>query len=147
MGVFSRRTNRTQEVWVYSHDGPIIRRKRGYILTTDQSYAGSMGIFSRRTNRTQEVWVYSHVGPIARRKYGYILTTDQSYASKYFVHSAETCFCGFASTFITPFCGGAARVYSHHGPIIRRKFGHILMTDQSYASKPRVKFSGGKRPY
>ena len=31
-------TNRTQEARVYSHDGPILRRKRGYILTTDQSY-------------------------------------------------------------------------------------------------------------
>eukprot|EP00959_Pyramimonas_sp_CCMP1952_P316354 6621461-Pyramimonas_sp.AAC.2 len=25
-----------QEGWVYSHDGPIRRRKRGYILTMDQ---------------------------------------------------------------------------------------------------------------
>eukprot|EP00959_Pyramimonas_sp_CCMP1952_P141328 2958163-Pyramimonas_sp.AAC.1 len=24
VGIFSRRTNRTQEAWVYSHDGPII---------------------------------------------------------------------------------------------------------------------------
>eukprot|EP00959_Pyramimonas_sp_CCMP1952_P468214 9492844-Pyramimonas_sp.AAC.1 len=38
----------------YSHDEPIGRRKRGYILTTNQSdvgSAGSAGIFSRRTNR------------------------------------------------------------------------------------------------
>eukprot|EP00959_Pyramimonas_sp_CCMP1952_P221587 4632370-Pyramimonas_sp.AAC.1 len=27
--------------WVYSHDGPISRRKRRYILTMDQSDAGS----------------------------------------------------------------------------------------------------------
>eukprot|EP00976_Prorocentrum_cordatum_P084530 1185690-Prorocentrum_minimum.AAC.1 len=26
--IFSRRTNRTQEAWVYSHAGPIGRRKR-----------------------------------------------------------------------------------------------------------------------
>eukprot|EP00959_Pyramimonas_sp_CCMP1952_P415082 8697367-Pyramimonas_sp.AAC.1 len=39
-----------QETWVYSHNGPIIRRKHGYILKTDQSYAGSTGIFSRRTH-------------------------------------------------------------------------------------------------
>eukprot|EP00976_Prorocentrum_cordatum_P077345 1182651-Prorocentrum_minimum.AAC.1 len=39
----------------YSHDGPIGRRKHGYILTTDQSDAGSTGTFSRRINRTQEV--------------------------------------------------------------------------------------------
>eukprot|EP00959_Pyramimonas_sp_CCMP1952_P191155 3997124-Pyramimonas_sp.AAC.1 len=26
-----------QEAWVYSHNGPIRRRKRGYILTTDRS--------------------------------------------------------------------------------------------------------------
>eukprot|EP00959_Pyramimonas_sp_CCMP1952_P065055 1358360-Pyramimonas_sp.AAC.1 len=27
-GIFSRRTNRTQDAWVYSHDGPIGRRTR-----------------------------------------------------------------------------------------------------------------------
>eukprot|EP00959_Pyramimonas_sp_CCMP1952_P432950 9066376-Pyramimonas_sp.AAC.1 len=36
-GVFPRRTNQMQAARVYSHDGPIGRRKRGYILTTDQS--------------------------------------------------------------------------------------------------------------
>eukprot|EP00959_Pyramimonas_sp_CCMP1952_P350739 7348366-Pyramimonas_sp.AAC.1 len=36
---------KTQETRVYSHDGPIIRRKRGYILTTDHSDAGNAGIF------------------------------------------------------------------------------------------------------
>eukprot|EP00976_Prorocentrum_cordatum_P023599 480553-Prorocentrum_minimum.AAC.1 len=65
-------------LWVYSHDGPIIRRKHGYILTTDQSYAGDTGLFSRRTNHTQEARVYSHDGPIICRKRGYILVTDQS---------------------------------------------------------------------
>eukprot|EP00959_Pyramimonas_sp_CCMP1952_P275315 5754910-Pyramimonas_sp.AAC.1 len=35
---------------VYSHDGPIRRRKHGYILTTDQSDAGNMDICSRWTN-------------------------------------------------------------------------------------------------
>eukprot|EP00959_Pyramimonas_sp_CCMP1952_P191791 4010572-Pyramimonas_sp.AAC.1 len=49
-GIFSRRTNRTSEAWVYTHDGPIGRRKRGY----------------------------THDGPIGRRNRGYILTTDQS---------------------------------------------------------------------
>eukprot|EP00976_Prorocentrum_cordatum_P099404 1191823-Prorocentrum_minimum.AAC.1 len=39
-----------------------------YILTTDQSDAGSAGIFSRQTNRTQEAQVYSHDGPLRRRK-------------------------------------------------------------------------------
>eukprot|EP00976_Prorocentrum_cordatum_P010575 211122-Prorocentrum_minimum.AAC.1 len=34
-------TNQTQEAQVYSHHGPIGCRKRGYILTTDQSDAGS----------------------------------------------------------------------------------------------------------
>eukprot|EP00976_Prorocentrum_cordatum_P074343 1181481-Prorocentrum_minimum.AAC.5 len=43
-GIFSRRTNRTQEVRVYSHDGPIGHRKCGYILTTDLSDTGSAGI-------------------------------------------------------------------------------------------------------
>eukprot|EP00976_Prorocentrum_cordatum_P016914 340479-Prorocentrum_minimum.AAC.2 len=38
-GIFSRRTNRTQTTRVYSHDGPIGRRPRRYILTTDQSDA------------------------------------------------------------------------------------------------------------
>eukprot|EP00976_Prorocentrum_cordatum_P099592 1191906-Prorocentrum_minimum.AAC.1 len=40
-GIFSRRTNHTREARVYSHDGPIVRGKHGYILTTDPSYAGS----------------------------------------------------------------------------------------------------------
>eukprot|EP00959_Pyramimonas_sp_CCMP1952_P044598 931785-Pyramimonas_sp.AAC.1 len=43
-GMFSRQTNRTLSVErcsPYSHDGPIRRRKRGYILTTDQSDAVS----------------------------------------------------------------------------------------------------------
>eukprot|EP00976_Prorocentrum_cordatum_P026479 537585-Prorocentrum_minimum.AAC.1 len=39
---------------VYSHNRPIRRRKRGYILTIDQSDAGSGGIFSQYTNQTQE---------------------------------------------------------------------------------------------
>eukprot|EP00959_Pyramimonas_sp_CCMP1952_P277988 5810976-Pyramimonas_sp.AAC.1 len=34
--------------------GPIRRRKRRYILTTDQSDTGNAGLFSRRTNQTQE---------------------------------------------------------------------------------------------
>eukprot|EP00959_Pyramimonas_sp_CCMP1952_P439006 9190726-Pyramimonas_sp.AAC.1 len=40
-GIFSRRTNHTQEARVYSHDVPIRHRKRGYILTTYQSDTGS----------------------------------------------------------------------------------------------------------
>ena len=36
-GTFARWTNQTQEARVYYHDGPIRRRKRGYILTTEQS--------------------------------------------------------------------------------------------------------------
>eukprot|EP00959_Pyramimonas_sp_CCMP1952_P252784 5280951-Pyramimonas_sp.AAC.1 len=48
---------------VHSHNGPIGRRKRGYILTTDQLDAGHEGIFSRRTNQTQDTRVYSHDGP------------------------------------------------------------------------------------
>eukprot|EP00976_Prorocentrum_cordatum_P092677 1189054-Prorocentrum_minimum.AAC.2 len=36
-GIFSRRTNHTQGARVNSHNGPIRRRKRGYILTADQS--------------------------------------------------------------------------------------------------------------
>eukprot|EP00959_Pyramimonas_sp_CCMP1952_P444653 9310321-Pyramimonas_sp.AAC.2 len=31
-GISSCRTNQTQEAWVYSHAGPIRRRKRGYVL-------------------------------------------------------------------------------------------------------------------
>eukprot|EP00976_Prorocentrum_cordatum_P073251 1181010-Prorocentrum_minimum.AAC.1 len=79
---------------VYSHVGPIRRRKRRYILTPDQSDLVVLqqllevphgifsrrtnqtqeaqqllevphGIFSRRTNRTQEAQVYSHDGPIS----------------------------------------------------------------------------------
>eukprot|EP00976_Prorocentrum_cordatum_P062786 1176855-Prorocentrum_minimum.AAC.2 len=50
-GIFSRRTNQTQEIRVFS-----------------------ASIFARRTNRTQETRVYSHAGPIRRRKCGHILT-------------------------------------------------------------------------
>eukprot|EP00959_Pyramimonas_sp_CCMP1952_P095785 2002824-Pyramimonas_sp.AAC.1 len=39
-GIFSRRTSQTQEARVYSYDIPIRRKKRGYILTTDQSDTG-----------------------------------------------------------------------------------------------------------
>eukprot|EP00976_Prorocentrum_cordatum_P067221 1178642-Prorocentrum_minimum.AAC.1 len=44
VGIFSWRTNRTQEARVYSHDGTIGRRKRGYGLMMDQSDAGSAGV-------------------------------------------------------------------------------------------------------
>eukprot|EP00976_Prorocentrum_cordatum_P088838 1187499-Prorocentrum_minimum.AAC.2 len=57
-----------QEAQVYALAGPIVRRKHGYIPTTDPSYAGSAGICPRRTHRTQEARVYSHAGPIVRRK-------------------------------------------------------------------------------
>eukprot|EP00976_Prorocentrum_cordatum_P048273 974478-Prorocentrum_minimum.AAC.3 len=52
----------------YLHDGPIRRRKHGYVRTTDQSDAGSTGIFSRWTSHTQEARVY-------------IFTTDESSAT------------------------------------------------------------------
>eukprot|EP00959_Pyramimonas_sp_CCMP1952_P351022 7353678-Pyramimonas_sp.AAC.1 len=51
-GIFLRRTNRKQDVRVYSYDRPIESRPCGYILTTDQSKAGRAGVFSRRTNGT-----------------------------------------------------------------------------------------------
>eukprot|EP00959_Pyramimonas_sp_CCMP1952_P008529 178339-Pyramimonas_sp.AAC.1 len=53
-----------EEARVYSHDGPIIWRRRGYILTTDPSDGGGAGIFSRRTHQMEEARVYSHDGPI-----------------------------------------------------------------------------------
>eukprot|EP00959_Pyramimonas_sp_CCMP1952_P121556 2541705-Pyramimonas_sp.AAC.1 len=56
-------TNEAQEARVYSHDGPIRRRKRGYILAMDRSDAGSAGIFSRWTNQTQVARVRSPSGP------------------------------------------------------------------------------------
>eukprot|EP00959_Pyramimonas_sp_CCMP1952_P150258 3144482-Pyramimonas_sp.AAC.2 len=52
------------------HGGPIRRRERRSILTTDQSDAGSAGIFSQRINQTQGAQVYSHGGPIGRRQPG-----------------------------------------------------------------------------
>eukprot|EP00976_Prorocentrum_cordatum_P077344 1182650-Prorocentrum_minimum.AAC.1 len=77
-GIFSRRTRQAQEAQAYSHDGPVRCRKRGRILTTEHSDAGSAGVFSRRTHQTQDVRVYSHDRPIRRRKRGHILTTDPS---------------------------------------------------------------------
>eukprot|EP00976_Prorocentrum_cordatum_P073703 1181221-Prorocentrum_minimum.AAC.5 len=38
---------------VYSRNGPIGHKQRGYILTMDQSDTSSAGIFSRWTNQTQ----------------------------------------------------------------------------------------------
>eukprot|EP00976_Prorocentrum_cordatum_P072084 1180576-Prorocentrum_minimum.AAC.2 len=58
---------REERSQVYSHNGPIIRGTHGYILTTDQSYAGRAGIFLQRTNRTRDARVYSHNGPICYR--------------------------------------------------------------------------------
>eukprot|EP00959_Pyramimonas_sp_CCMP1952_P215041 4499937-Pyramimonas_sp.AAC.1 len=40
VGLFSRRTNRTRDAWVYACDEPIRRRTCGYIHTTNQSDAG-----------------------------------------------------------------------------------------------------------
>eukprot|EP00959_Pyramimonas_sp_CCMP1952_P129909 2716719-Pyramimonas_sp.AAC.1 len=44
VGIFSQRTNQTQEAWVYSHDGPIGHRNHGYILMTDQSDNQGRGV-------------------------------------------------------------------------------------------------------
>eukprot|EP00959_Pyramimonas_sp_CCMP1952_P473258 9501432-Pyramimonas_sp.AAC.1 len=74
-------------------NGPIIRRKHGYILTTDQSYAGSAGIFSRRTNHTQKARV----------------TTDQSYAGSAGTFSRRTNHTQ------------EARVYFHDGRVARKR--------------------------
>eukprot|EP00959_Pyramimonas_sp_CCMP1952_P334149 6997955-Pyramimonas_sp.AAC.1 len=49
-----------QEAQVYSHGGPIGCRTRRYILTTDQSDAGSAGIFSWWTNQTRRLHSRSH---------------------------------------------------------------------------------------
>eukprot|EP00976_Prorocentrum_cordatum_P114130 1195808-Prorocentrum_minimum.AAC.1 len=46
------------------------RRGPGYILTADQSVAGSAGILSRRTNQSQGARVYSHDGPITNYQAG-----------------------------------------------------------------------------
>eukprot|EP00976_Prorocentrum_cordatum_P094900 1189969-Prorocentrum_minimum.AAC.2 len=45
-GAVREATNRRQDARIYSHDGPIGGRMRGYILMTDQSEAGRAGIFS-----------------------------------------------------------------------------------------------------
>eukprot|EP00959_Pyramimonas_sp_CCMP1952_P166019 3469931-Pyramimonas_sp.AAC.2 len=55
-GIFSRSTNQTQEARVFSHGGPIRRRRRAYVLNQTQKVrvdAGSAGMLSRRTNQTQ----------------------------------------------------------------------------------------------
>eukprot|EP00959_Pyramimonas_sp_CCMP1952_P172836 3611922-Pyramimonas_sp.AAC.1 len=54
VGLFSRCPNQTREAWVYSHNAPIRRGKRGSILTMPQSDAGSVGLFSQRTDQTRE---------------------------------------------------------------------------------------------
>eukprot|EP00959_Pyramimonas_sp_CCMP1952_P266331 5568162-Pyramimonas_sp.AAC.1 len=122
----SRWTNQTHEARVYSHDGAIRRRKCEYILTMDQSDAGSADIFSRRTNRTQKARAYSHDGPIRRRKRGYILTTEQSDAGSARIFSQWT-----NRT-------QEARIYSHDGPIGRRKRGYIRTMDQSDAGSAGI---------
>eukprot|EP00959_Pyramimonas_sp_CCMP1952_P366226 7670168-Pyramimonas_sp.AAC.2 len=71
--------HQTQEAWVYSHDGPIRRRKRGYIPAMDQSDTVSVGIFPRWTIiRRRKQRVCSRDGPIRRGKRGYIPAMDQS---------------------------------------------------------------------
>eukprot|EP00976_Prorocentrum_cordatum_P078345 1183069-Prorocentrum_minimum.AAC.5 len=47
---------------VYSHDGPIRRRERGYILTTDQSDTGSTGIFSRGGAKLERARLSAAIG-------------------------------------------------------------------------------------
>eukprot|EP00976_Prorocentrum_cordatum_P051439 1038840-Prorocentrum_minimum.AAC.1 len=53
VSIFSQRTKQTQGARVYSHNGPIKRREREYILTMDQANAGSASLFSRWANQTQ----------------------------------------------------------------------------------------------
>eukprot|EP00959_Pyramimonas_sp_CCMP1952_P122454 2559986-Pyramimonas_sp.AAC.1 len=43
VGIFSRRTNQTQEAWVYSHDRPIRRRKRAARSHRRDEFAPSEG--------------------------------------------------------------------------------------------------------
>eukprot|EP00959_Pyramimonas_sp_CCMP1952_P225612 4717934-Pyramimonas_sp.AAC.1 len=50
------RSTRGKYARAYSHDGPIIRRKHGHILTTDQSDAGtSTGRFPRTSAACAEM--------------------------------------------------------------------------------------------
>eukprot|EP00959_Pyramimonas_sp_CCMP1952_P133673 2795197-Pyramimonas_sp.AAC.2 len=72
--IFEQVSNRT-------HNGPIGRKTRGYILTPDQSDAIRVGIFSRRTNQTQDARVHSHVGPIRRKTRGYLSTGRRGFSS------------------------------------------------------------------
>eukprot|EP00959_Pyramimonas_sp_CCMP1952_P117889 2465157-Pyramimonas_sp.AAC.1 len=58
----SRTTDRQAERYTFSQ-WTNQRMKRGYILTMDQSDAGSAGIYSQWTNQTQEARVYSHRDP------------------------------------------------------------------------------------
>eukprot|EP00959_Pyramimonas_sp_CCMP1952_P057926 1209232-Pyramimonas_sp.AAC.1 len=65
-GIFSRRTNRTHDTRVYSHDGgcaPGVQRNKPARR-------------ARWTNQMQGVRIYSDDGPIGHRKRGYILTTE-----------------------------------------------------------------------
>eukprot|EP00976_Prorocentrum_cordatum_P090858 1188282-Prorocentrum_minimum.AAC.1 len=138
----------TQEARVYSHNGPIRRSKRGYILTTDQSDAGSAGIFSRRTNQTQEARVYYHEGPIGRRKRGYILTKDQSDAGRggYLVALPP----GHAASEVhlrklrhtPPSCGSHQKCLSAKGSV--RRPGHTPPAGQGAHSEPIRKKKNNK---
>eukprot|EP00959_Pyramimonas_sp_CCMP1952_P390841 8190561-Pyramimonas_sp.AAC.1 len=56
--MLTARLNQTQEAWVYSHDGPTRRRKRGYIPTMDQ-LAG----YTARVWRAQASVVIGELGP------------------------------------------------------------------------------------
>eukprot|EP00959_Pyramimonas_sp_CCMP1952_P313802 6568756-Pyramimonas_sp.AAC.1 len=105
-----------QEAWVYSHNGPIRRRKRGYIR-------------------------YSHDGPIRRRKCGYILTTDQLGAGSMGIFSPGCCSRGSRTR-----CrrGEARRRPAKQSrrppskPIRFRKRGYILLMDQSDAGRAGI---------
>eukprot|EP00976_Prorocentrum_cordatum_P043609 882349-Prorocentrum_minimum.AAC.1 len=49
-GIFSRWTNQTQDARVYSHDGPIRRRKCGYILRPSAHHDGALAKWSPRSH-------------------------------------------------------------------------------------------------
>eukprot|EP00976_Prorocentrum_cordatum_P077874 1182861-Prorocentrum_minimum.AAC.3 len=106
-------TNRTREARVYSHDGPIRRRKRGYIRTTGQSDV----VGSR---------LYSHDGPLrCGLRCSYDAGTNRTREAQVFVllHFTGPPVPITADALNTPDAG---------------KRGYILMTGQSDAGNPGI---------
>eukprot|EP00959_Pyramimonas_sp_CCMP1952_P404035 8466076-Pyramimonas_sp.AAC.1 len=129
-GIFSQQTNQARDAQVYSHDRPIRRGTRRYILTADQSGGSplrrpSVSFFGAKRKRASE-GVHEGVRVRRRRTRGYILTADQSGAGRASIFSRQTN------------RARDAQVYSHGGPIMRLTTAAAMSAVMPYLFAPFV---------